>query len=92
MWLPAIVLFTVIALAGFGVQKLGLGEDLEGMTSILLALSIGLVGNDIRRWWLDQKGYQEVAVVSGKNAEDAARRFLDAADIDRSGIYPGLSR
>ncbi len=92
MWLPAIVIFTVIALTGFGVQKLGLGEDLEGMASILLALSIGLVGNDIRRWWLDQRGYQEVAVVSGKNAEDAARRFLDAADIDRSGIYPGLSR
>jgi len=92
MWLPAIVIFTVIALTGFGVQKLGLGEDLEALASLLMALSVGLVGNDVRRWWLDQKGYSEVAVVSGKSVEEAERRFLDAADIDRTGIYPGLSR
>ena len=92
MWLPAIVMFSVIALAGYGVRALHLGEDIEGLASIILALAAGLVGNDIRRWWLDRKGYSEVAVVSGKNVEEAERRFLDAADIDRTGIYPGLGR
>ncbi|MBO6518795.1 MAG: DUF2628 domain-containing protein [Rhodospirillales bacterium] len=87
MWLPAIVMFTVIALVGFGLRELHVGEDMEGLASLLMALAIGLVGNDLRRWWLDQKGFREVAVVSGKNLEDATRRFLDAADIDRTGIY-----
>ena len=92
MWWPAIVLFTVIVLAGWGIRQLGMGEEVEGIASLLVALAIGLVGNDLRRWWLDRQGYAEVAMVSGKNAEDATRRFLDNADIDRSGIYPGIYR
>jgi len=91
MWLAAMVLFSVIVLAGWGARYLQLGEDVEGAVSLLFALCVGLVGNDLRRWWLDSKGYQEVAMVSGRNAEDATRRFLDNADIDRTGIYPGVS-
>lgn len=90
MWWPAIMLFTAIVLAGWGIRHLGLGEDVEGFATLLIALSVGLVGNDLRRWWLDYVGYQEVAVVSGRNAEEATRRFLDNAEIDRSGIYPGV--
>ena len=88
MWLPAIVLFSVIALAGWGVRHLGYGEDVEGLLSLVIGLSLGLFGNDLRRNWLDHQGFQEIAVVSGKNAEEAMRRFLDNADIARDGIYP----
>jgi hypothetical protein len=90
MWLPAMGLFTVIVLSGWGLRYLKLGENVEFGASLLVALALGLVGNDLRRCWLDHKGYQEVAVVSGKNPEEATRRFLDNADIDRSGIYPGV--
>lgn len=88
MWLPAIVLFSIIVLAGWGVRYLGFGEDVEGLLSLVIGLSLGLFGNDLKRWWLDHQGFQEVAIVSGKNAEDATRRFLDNADVAMDGIYP----
>lgn len=92
MWLPAMVIFSVVVLAGWGVRQFQLGENVEAGVTVLISLAIGLVGNDLRRWWLDHKGYQEVCMVSGRNAEDATRRFLDNADINRDGIYPGAYR
>lgn len=88
MWWPAVALFAALTLAGWGVRLLGAGETLEGAASILLAFAVGLVGNDIRRWQLERRGFDEVGVVSGKNADEAMRRFLDDADVGRDGIWP----
>ena len=81
-------LFAVVALAGWGVAQFGLSEGFEAATSLGLACAIGLVGNDLRRAALDRRGFQEVAVVSGRNADEAMRRFLDDADVSAAGIYP----
>lgn len=88
MWWEAMALFAVIALAGWGTAQLGLGEGFEGAASLGLAVAIGLVGNDLRRHALGRRGYQEVAVVSGGNTDDAMRRFLDDSDVSAAGIYP----
>lgn len=88
MWLSAIILFSVIALTGWGVRYLGFGENIEGLVSLAIGLCLGLIGNDLKRWWLGHQGFQEVAIVSGKNVEEATRRFLDNADVARDGIYP----
>jgi len=88
MWWPAIVIFSVIVLSGWGAIQLGLGETIETVISVSLGVGLGLVGNDIRRWSLERQGYQEVALVTGKNTEDAMRRFLDDVSVDRDGIYP----
>lgn len=88
MWWPAIVIFSVIVLSGWGAIQLGLGENIETVISISLGVGLGLIGNDIRRWSLERQGYQEVALVTGRNTEDAMRRFLDDVSVDRDGIYP----
>lgn len=88
MWWVAMGLFAMIVIVGWGVAHLGLGETIDGGASLLLALAIGLVGNDLRRASLDRQGFQEVAVVSGRNSDDALRRFLDDADVSADGIYP----
>ena len=88
MWWEAMALFAVVALAGWGVAQFGLSEGFEAATSLGLACAIGLVGNDLRRAALDRRGFQEVAVVSGRNADEAMRRFLDDADVSAAGIYP----
>lgn len=90
MWLPTVALFAVIVLSGWGMRYLGLGETAQSVLSLAVAIAVGLIGNDLRRWWLDRQGYYEVAVVTGNNAEEATRRFLDNADIARDGIYPGV--
>jgi hypothetical protein len=88
MWWPAIALFSIIVLTGWGAAQLGFNEGVETVISISLGLAIGFVGNDIRRWSLERQGYQEVALVTGRNTEDAMRRFLDDVSVDRDGIYP----
>lgn len=88
MWWPAIALFAIVGLSGWGMAQLGLGENVEGLVSVALAIAIGFVGNDIRRWQLDRRGFSEVAIVSGKNRDEALRRFLDDCDVSPDGIYP----
>ncbi len=88
MWWPAIVLFSTVILVGWAAVELGIGEGAETIVSIALGLAIGFAGNDIRRWYLERQGYQEVALVTGRNTEDAMRRFLDDVSVDHDGIYP----
>lgn len=88
MWWPAIALFTVVILVGIGVEALGATEDVQGLMTISLAVAIGFLGNDIRRWHLDRDGFTEAGVVSGKNKEHALQRFLEKADISNGNIYP----
>ncbi len=88
MWWVAIGLFAVLMLVGFGLAALGVGEVVDAVVTIALAVAIGYLGNDLRRRNLAGRGFQEVAVVSGKNAEDATRRFLDGADVTPRGIFP----
>ncbi|MFB0952572.1 MAG: hypothetical protein QMB02_07360, partial [Rhodospirillales bacterium] len=83
-----IALFGIVVLTGWGAAQLGFNEGVETVISIALGLVIGFVGNDIRRWSLERQGYQEVALVTGRNTEDAMRRFLDDVSVDRDGIYP----
>lgn len=87
MWWPAIALFAVVILAGAGVEAAGLAEDLQGLVTLSLAIAIGFLGNDIRRWHLDRIGFSEAGVVSGKNKEDAMQRLLERADIENGNIY-----
>lgn len=88
MWWPAIALFAIIVLVGAGTDAVGLNEDLQGLVTLSLAVAIGFLGNDIRRWHLDRDGYSEAGVVAGKNKEHALQRFLEQADISNGNIYP----
>lgn len=87
MWWPALGLFAALALATTLPRLAGLADNVDGLLGFAVALAVGLIGNDLRRWSLDRAGYDEVAVVSGNSREEATRRFLDAADIDRGRIY-----
>lgn len=88
MWWPAIAIFAVVMLAGTIVETLGVNETVQALVTIALSLEVGFIGNDIRRWQLDQQGFTEAGVVTGKNKDDALRRFLERADISGGGIYP----
>ena len=87
-WWVALGLFAVVVLSGLALNRLGVGENLEAILTLALAVGIGYVGNDIRRWSLEQAGFSEVAVVAAKNLTEAERRFLEDAEITPGAIYP----
>lgn len=50
----------------------------QGVVQIGLAIVIGLIANELRRWSLTRRGLHEDAVVSAHDKEEAERRYLDA--------------
>lgn len=88
MWWVAMGVFALFVLIGSALVALGVGETTDGLITLALMVGVGMVGNDLRRWTLARADFQEVAIVSGKNVEDATRRFLDGADITPAGVFP----
>ncbi len=89
MWLPAAGFFAAVALAGLAAAAFLRDETLEGIVTFAVAAAVGFVAADVRRWWLDRKGFDEVALVVGRDEDEALRRFLDEADVTPAGIFAG---
>ncbi len=87
MWWVAMGVFALFTLVGAVLVWLGVGETADGLITIALMVGVGMVGNDLRRWSLSRADFLEVAMVSGKNVEDATRRFLDEAEITPAGVF-----
>lgn len=86
MWVAAAALVAVNAVLFGATHWIGLDAAGQLAIDVAVALIVGLVGNDLRRWSLGRAGYVEVDVVAGRNAEAAEQRFLDldpdlAADL-----------
>lgn len=88
MWWEALALFAVIALFAWGLEAGGVPEHLSQVSMLALVIAIGMIGNDLKRWSLSQRGFSEVATIGAKNADEAERRFLQDATLDADGIYP----
>ncbi len=75
----ALALFAANIVASLMSFILGLNPLAQGAASLGLAMGVGFIANDLRRWTLERCGYVIEGVVSGKNCDAAERRFLDAA-------------
>ena len=79
LWGTALALFA--ALAGAGAALAAAGADAATLLACMLALS-ALVGAGANGWrcrGLERRGRRLEAVVAGRNADDASRRFLENA-------------
>ncbi len=88
MWWIAAALFAVIGLVAWTLEAVETPGSISQIMILAVCATIGMAGNDIRRWHLANLGYSEVAVIGAKNIDDAERRFLNEADAGRDGIYP----
>jgi hypothetical protein len=77
LWLLAAALLLVEVGVAALWAELALSPLAEAIGSIGVSLVIGLFANDLRRFFLDRRGYVEAAVVGGDGAADAERRFFD---------------
>ncbi|MEE8393643.1 MAG: DUF2628 domain-containing protein [Rhodospirillales bacterium] len=76
MWLAAIGLIAVQVALGSMAAALGLDASSQGVVSLGLAVAVGFVANDLRRWTLERSGYALKGVIGGDGLPDAERRFL----------------
>ncbi len=74
MWIPFGAYLAMWIAAGVLV-----GFQSTAMAVVALALNAiaGLEGNNMRRWVLARKGYDEIGIVSGSSLEDCEARFLE---------------
>ncbi|MCA0422443.1 MAG: DUF2628 domain-containing protein [Proteobacteria bacterium] len=94
LWLVlAIVLMAIAIITGIEYAA-GLNPAIGGALSLLTGLFLGLEGNQLVRWTLERNGRPALAVVTGKNLDEAEFRYFSEIGGTPSGTsYPaGLPR
>ncbi len=79
MWLVLIAVVAARILIAAGSIGLNMSAGAALMLNILVNIFMGLQGNDLYRWTLRRRRYEERAVVSGGNRSEAEERFFAKA-------------
>jgi len=90
LWLALLCYFAVLFGFGLLLPAFGLPEDAGGWVATAIHLLVGFEGDTIQRWTLRRGGFEMVGSVSGRNREEAERRFFEAWLIDRRYASPSL--
>lgn len=69
-WIAAAIAFAVEVATGLS------PSPASGILSVAVALILGLTGNDLRRWTLENKGYVLMHAVAARSADDAFVRLM----------------
>ncbi len=77
LWLVGLGLLVAQAVVVGAIALLGLDPLSQGAVSLGLAVIVGMLANDLRRWTLSRRGFTEAAVVAGGDADAALGRFLE---------------
>jgi len=78
LWLAFVALVAITLLLGVAADAFGLGEILQAIVSLAIAVLVGAHGNDMRRHVLVRRGYRDAGVVAARNMDEALHRFFDA--------------
>ncbi|MCG8561517.1 MAG: DUF2628 domain-containing protein [Hyphomicrobiales bacterium] len=76
MWLVLLGFLAVTMVVSLSVELLGLGETAAGFVLLGLQYLLALEANDLRRWTLRRRGFEEVGLVTGKRRDDCEFRFF----------------
>ena len=79
MWLVALGLAGISVVVNALIYILGMDVSTGYFSSVGIAILIGLVANDLRRWSLARLGFVDSGVALGDNQDEALARFLDDA-------------
>ena len=79
MWLVALGLAGISVVVNALIYILGMDVSTGYFSSVGIAILIGLVANDLRRWNLARLGFVDSGVALGDNQDEALARFLDDA-------------
>ena len=77
MWEAALLIFIFQLGVGFLINQFVPVASAQIAAQVGAAIVVGLCANEIRRWNLSRRGFDERATVSGNDAIDAERRFFE---------------
>ena len=78
LWEVAIIIFVFYVLMGFLINEFVPGAAAATAAQVGAAVLVGIVANELRRWSLDRRGFEERDTVLGSDSADAERRFFEA--------------
>jgi hypothetical protein len=78
LWLVLTVYVSVLIVIDAALHVLGASTVAIAVVGALVSLFVGLEAGTLRRITLSGRGWRNVGVVSGHDAEEAERRFFDA--------------
>ncbi|HEX8665795.1 MAG TPA: DUF2628 domain-containing protein [Beijerinckiaceae bacterium] len=71
LWLAGLIVLVAVVGLGAVLQVLRVGSNATFWAMVLLAVLVGLEANSLRRWTLQRRGRPAVAVVAGRDREEA---------------------
>jgi len=88
LWLAGALLLTATVAVQMVSQSMIAGGFGQSAVTIGLAVVVGLIGNDIRRWALDRADFRFAGIASGPNADEALRRYIEGDRAAADGVLP----
>lgn len=77
LWLFALIYVAAVAGASIGLTKLGVDATWITLGIVALNFFLAFEVSSLRRWWLEQAGWDMVGAVSGKSLAECERRFFE---------------
>lgn len=78
MWLVLLGFVGVVVAVNLIVELLSLGDTAAALASLALGLLLALEANELRRWTLRRRGFEELGLVTGKRRDECEFRFFTA--------------
>jgi hypothetical protein len=78
LWLVLVGYIVVLGALDIAMVILGASQAVVVLGGVLISLFVGLEASTLRRFTLRRRGWKNVGIVSGDDAEDAEWRFFDA--------------
>jgi Protein of unknown function (DUF2628) len=101
VWLMAIAYLAGAALLGYVLNALKVDPGWIGIIFLMINVYLGFEVSTLKRWMLDQKGWDMVGVVNGRSIAECERRFFEswlpeqpviASDAPRASASPRSGR
>jgi hypothetical protein len=78
LWLFAIAYLVGATALGWALSSLKLGPQMTGFVFLLINIFLGFEVSTLKRWMLEQTGWQALGVVTGKSIAECERRFFES--------------
>jgi hypothetical protein len=77
LWLMAIAYLAGAGLLGYVLNALKVDPTWISLIFLAINIYLGLEVSTLKRWMLDQKGWQTLGVVNGRSIAECERRFFE---------------
>ncbi|HML30995.1 MAG TPA: DUF2628 domain-containing protein [Hyphomicrobium sp.] len=78
LWLMAIAYLAGASLLGYVLNALKFDSGWISLIFLVINVYLGFEASSLKRWMLDQRGWQMLGVVNGKTIAECERRFFES--------------